>query len=266
MDTIKTYQKIVIKIGSSSLTHDSGLIDLWKMEQLVKQIANLYNSGRDIIIVSSGAIAAGMGKLKFANRPLEISEKQAAAAIGQSVLMHMYDKFFSEFGLTVAQILLTKDDMASDKRRSHCIHALDRLIEHRIIPIVNENDVVAVDEIKVGDNDTLSAEVCVMADFDLLVILSDIDGVYTKDPNRHPDARLIPSIGSLQALNEITASDTSSTVGTGGMITKFNAAKILHTFNKDMLIVNASTKNILNQCFDGVATGTVFKFSSHKEG
>ncbi|HSN67027.1 MAG TPA: glutamate 5-kinase, partial [Fusibacter sp.] len=162
MESLNNFNKIVIKIGSSSLTHESGLLDLWKMESLVKQIANLYNSGKSIIIVSSGAIAAGIGKMKLSERPKSMPEKQAAAAVGQSTLMHMYEKFFSEYGITVAQVLLTREDMYEPTRRAHCINALDALIKHRIIPIVNENDVVAIDEIKVGDNDTLSAEVCKM--------------------------------------------------------------------------------------------------------
>ena len=261
METIRKYHKIVIKIGSSSLTPASGRIDLWKMEQLVKQIANLYNSGKQVIIVSSGAIAAGMGIMKFNEKPKDIPDKQAAAAVGQSVLMHMYEKFFSEYGITVAQILLTKEDMDTENRRIHSINALDRLIHHQIIPIVNENDVVAVDEIKVGDNDTLSAEVCKMMDFEILVILSDIDGVFDKDPRHNPDAVMIPKIDSIETLNGISAGDSVSTVGTGGMVTKFNAAKLLHSCGKDMLIVNAQTQGILNLCFTGQASGTLFKFS-----
>jgi len=155
-NTLKSLNQIVIKIGSSSLTHESGLIDLWKMESLVKQIANLFNSGKDVIVVSSGAIAAGIGKMKLTEKPKAMPEKQAAAAVGQSTLMHMYEKFFSEYGITVAQVLLTKEDMYEESRRAHCVNALSALINHRIIPIINENDVVAIDEIKVGDNDLIS--------------------------------------------------------------------------------------------------------------
>lgn len=261
METIQNYSKIVIKIGSSSLTHESGRIDLWKMEQLVKQIANLYNAGKEVIIVSSGAIAAGMGIMKFDEKPKDIPDKQAAAAVGQSVLMHMYEKFFSEYGITVAQVLLTKEDMDTQTRSEHSVNALDRLIHHRIIPIVNENDVVAVDEIKVGDNDTLSAEVCKMMNFEILVILSDIDGVFDKDPRHNSEAVMIPKIDSIEILDGISAGDSVSTVGTGGMVTKFNAARLLNACEKDMLIVNAQTPNILNLCFTGKAIGTLFKFS-----
>lgn len=253
-------KKIVIKIGSSSLTHESGMLDLWKMESLVKQIANLYNSGKDIIVVSSGAIAAGIGKMKLSEKPKTIPEKQAAAAVGQGTLMHMYEKFFSEYGITVAQVLLTKEDMVQKKRRQHSINALTTLISHRVIPIVNENDVVAIDEIKVGDNDTLSAEVCKMIDFDNLIILSDINGVYNKDPRKHADAVMIPVIDSLNALDAIDAGDAGSNVGTGGMVTKFMAARIIASAHKTLFIVNSGKANVLNELFSGQPQGTFFDF------
>ncbi len=265
MHSLTEYKKIVIKIGSSSLTHDSGLIDLWKMEQLVKQIANLYNKGLSVIVVSSGAIAAGMGKMKFESRPKEIHEKQAAAAVGQSTLMHMYEKFFSEYGITVAQVLLTKEDMDNPSRRQHSINALSTLIKYGIVPIVNENDVVAIDEIKVGDNDTLSAEVCFMMDYEMLIILSDIDGVYDKDPRCNPDAVMIPLIESLEAMNLISAGGSGSEVGTGGMQTKLGAARLLSEAHKDLLIVNSQTENILNLVFTGKAHGTLFRFSGRNK-
>lgn len=253
-------KKIVIKIGSSSLTHESGLLDLWKMESLVKQIANLYNSGKDIIVVSSGAIAAGIGKMKLSEKPKTIPEKQAAAAVGQGTLMHMYEKFFSEYGITVAQVLLTKEDMVQKTRRQHSINALTALIAHRVIPIVNENDVVAIDEIKVGDNDTLSAEVCKMIGFDNLIILSDINGVYNKDPRKHTDAVMIPVIDSLNALDAIDAGDAGSSVGTGGMVTKFKAARIIASAQKTLFIVNSGKANVLNELFSGQPHGTFFDF------
>ncbi len=260
LNTLKNLNRIVIKIGSSSLTHESGLLDLWKMESLVKQIANLYNSGKDIIIVSSGAIAAGIGKMKLPEKPKSMPDKQAAAAVGQSTLMHMYEKFFAEFGITVAQVLLTKDDMYQETRREHCVNALEALIAHRIIPIINENDVVAIDEIKVGDNDTLSAEVCKMINFENLIILSDINGVYNKDPRKHDDAVMIPVIDSLEALDLIDAGDAGSTVGTGGMQTKFNAARTIESVGKTMFIINSGIPDILNHLFNGQPFGTFFDF------
>lgn len=257
---INTQQNIVIKIGSSSLTHETGLIDLWKMESLVRQIVNIHNSGKQIIIVSSGAIAAGMGKMKFNGRPKTIPEKQAAAAVGQSTLMHMYEKFFSEYGITVAQVLLTREDMYEPTRREHCKNAVNTLIEHRIIPIINENDVVAIDEIKVGDNDTLSAELCKMINFECLIILSDINGVYDKDPRKFSDAKQIFEINDLATLNSIDAGDTDTNVGTGGMITKFNAARILEDGGMNLLIVNSQTENVLNRVLSGEMLGTFFNF------
>jgi len=258
------HSKIVIKVGSSSLTHTSGRIDLYKMEKLVKQIANLYNQGKSIILVSSGAIAAGVGKMRLPKRPDNIPEKQAAAAVGQTTLMHMYEKFFSEYGITVAQVLLTKEDMDTETRRLHCVNALCALIDHQIIPIINENDVVAVDEIKVGDNDTLSSEVCAMMDYDGLIILSDIDGVYDKDPHRYPDAVKIDEIDTLETMDHIAAGGSGSSLGTGGMQTKFRAAQLLAAAEKDMLILNSDTDNVLNIAFTSDAVGTVFNFSKKR--
>lgn len=258
--SILELNRIVIKIGSSSLTHESGLIDLWQMEKLVRQIVNIYNNDKEVIIVSSGAIAAGMGKMKLKERPKTIPEKQAAAAVGQTSLMHMYEKLFSEYGVGVAQVLLTKDDMYEETRAQHCKNAIDKLLEHKIIPIINENDVVAIDEIKVGDNDTLSAEVCKLADFELLIILSDINGVYNKDPHKHPDAIQLYEINQLETLTTINASGAGSNVGTGGMITKFNAARILQSVDKKLLIVNSSEENILNRALNSEKVGTYFNF------
>jgi glutamate 5-kinase len=243
--------RIVIKIGSSSLTHESGLIDLWKMEKLVRQIVNVYNSGKEVIVVSSGAIAAGMGKMRLKERPKTIPEKQAAAAVGQTELMHMYEKLFSEYGVGVAQVLLTKEDMYEPSRVEHCRNALDKLLEHHV---------VAIDEIKVGDNDTLSAEVCKLTGFDMLIILSDIDGVFNKDPHRFDDAEQLFDITDIRALDAINASGAGSNVGTGGMITKFNAARILHGVSKRLLIVNSATENVINKALCGEKVGTYFNF------
>lgn len=259
---VTTQNELVIKIGSSSLTHESGLIDLWKMESLVRQIANIHNSGKKIIIVSSGAIPAGMGKMHLSERPKSIPEKQAAAAVGQSTLMHMYEKFFSEYSITVAQVLLTKEDMYEETRREHCTNALNALIEHNIVPIINENDVVAIDEIKVGDNDTLSAEVCKMISFECLIILSDINGVYDKDPRQNSDAIQISEIYDVKELDSIDAGDSNSSVGTGGMITKFNAARLLADSKINLLIVNSQVDHVLDRTLKGEKLGTFFHFSN----
>lgn len=253
------HNNVVIKIGSSSLTHPSGLLNLWKMEQLVKQIANLHNMGKSVIVVSSGAIAAGMGKMRMLEKPKAIEEKQAAAAVGQSTLMHMYEKFFSEYAISVAQILVTGEDFEDSNRSAHCKNTIKTLLKHRIVPIVNENDAVAIDEIKVGDNDTLSANICLLMDFDALILVSDINGVYDKDPNVYPDAIKIPLIDSLEMLDQISAGGSNSAVGTGGMSTKFGAGKMLAYKGKDMLIVNGSTESIINNVFNGEPFGTLFR-------
>lgn len=263
--SLSDIQKVVIKIGSSSLTHESGRIDLWKMEKLVRQVANIRHSGKHVILVSSGAIAAGMGKLHFKRRPESIPEKQAAAAVGQTTLMHMYEKLFAEYGLAVAQVLLTKEDLYEPSRIEHAKNALDVMLDLGIIPIINENDAVAVEEIKVGDNDTLSAEVCRHSEFELLIILSDIDGVYNKNPRDYSDAIMLTSIDNLEALDAIEASDASTEVGTGGMITKLNAARILNPCHIPLLIVNSQSENILNRCLNGENLGTLFDWREHHE-
>ncbi len=262
--TLKDFKSIVIKIGSSSLTHDSGLIDFYKMDSLVRQIANLHNSGKDVVVVSSGAIAAGIGKMKLKEKPSTIPEKQAAAAVGQGTLMYMYEKLFSEYGVTVAQVLLTREDMYQEVRRENSINAFNSMIKHRIVPIVNENDVVAIDEIKVGDNDTLSAEVCKMLAFENLTIMSDIEGVYNKDPRVHSDAFMIEYIGSLPELSQIEAGDAGSMVGTGGMQTKIRAAQIIAEAGSTMFIVNSGHPDVLNELLHGKKCGTFFDFRTDK--
>lgn len=257
-DFLDTINSIVIKIGSSSLTHDNGLLDLEKMDGIVRQIANIHNSGKDIIIVSSGAIAAGRGKMNFEKRPTKLEDKQAAAAVGQVVLMHMYQKMFAEYGIKVGQILLTKYDIGDPQRSTLSKNTMATLKKHRIIPIVNENDAVATDEIKVGDNDTLSALVCNLSDSDCLVLLSDINGLYDSNPHSNKDAKLIEHIDVIDDTVINFAGDTDSSVGTGGMITKINAAKLIMDNDKGMFIINSDLDNSLNDLISGKNIGSLF--------
>ncbi len=252
-------KRIVVKIGTSTLTHETGLLDLNRMESIVRQLANLHNKGLDIVIVSSGAIGAGMGKLGITKKINTIPEKQAAAAVGQGILVHMYEKLFSEYGKTVAQMLLTKNDMANRSRFLNARNTFFALFKQRTITIVNENDAVAVDEIKFGDNDTLSALVTNLVDADLLILLSDIDGLYDSDPRINNNAKLIYTVKKIDDTIKNIAGDAGTKFGTGGMITKINAAEIATASGTCMLIVNGSTNNIINRVLDGEMLGTLFK-------
>lgn len=194
---INHVKRIVFKIGTSTLTHSTGLLDLNRIENIVRQLTNIHNKGIEIVLVSSGAIGAGMGKLGLEKRPKTIPEKQAAAAVGQGVLLHMYEKLFSEYGKTVAQILLTKEDLLNRKRFLNARNTFFALLNQGVIPIVNENDAVAVDEIKFGDNDTLSAMVTSVVEGDLLVLLSDIDGLYDSNPKENENAKLISYVDTI---------------------------------------------------------------------
>lgn len=257
-ELLKNVHRIVIKVGTSTLTYENGLLNFQRIESLVRQIADIHNRGYEVILVSSGAIGAGMGKLGLKNRPKTIPEKQAAAAIGQGFLMQMYEKFFSEYGQIVAQILITKDDMEDTKRVKNAKNTFDKLIEQRVIPIVNENDAIATEEIKFGDNDTLSAVVSKLTSADLLILLSDIDGMYDCNPNNNPNAKLISHIKEITPQIENAADDSDSSLGTGGMITKLNAGKIVTSYGAAMFIVNGGTKNIIQSVIDGDEVGTLF--------
>lgn len=256
---LNNVKKVVVKVGSSTLTHESGLLNLNQMDILVRQLANLQNMDLEVTLVTSGAIAAGMGKLNLNKRPETIPEKQAAAAVGQGILLHMYEKLFSEYGQTVAQILLTKEDLMDKNRFLNCSNAMLSLLSQRVIPIINENDAVAVDEIKFGDNDTLSAEVAGLIEADLLIILSDINGFYDGNPKTNKSAKLVHFVEEITPDIEAAAGDTASSIGTGGMYTKIQAGKIASGFGTDMIIVNGSIPNILEQVIEGKNVGTLFK-------
>ncbi|MDD2955146.1 MAG: glutamate 5-kinase [Oscillospiraceae bacterium] len=251
-------KKIVVKVGTSTLTHGTGLINIRRMERFVKTLADLKNSGRDLILVSSGAIGVGVGKLGLAARPSDTPSKQAAAAVGQCELMYLYDKLFSEYNHPVAQVLLTRDVVELSARKANCVNTFRRLLEMGVIPVVNENDTVAVEEIEFGDNDTLSAMVAVLAGADALVILTDIDGLYEEDPRKNPAAALIPEVEEVTDEILALAGGVGSSRGTGGMVTKLHAAQIACPAGIEMAIVNGSDPEILYDLFEGKAVGTRF--------
>ncbi len=256
---ISNIKRVVVKIGTSTLTHQSGLLNLRQIDNIVKTLADIHNSGKEIILVSSGAIGVGCGKLGLKSRPQDIPSKQAASAIGQCELMYLYDKLFSEYNLVVSQMLLTRDVIEDEKLKLNVTNTLGKLLEWGVIPIVNENDTVAVDEIVIGDNDTLSAVVAVLAKADLLVIMSDIDGLYDSNPKQNKDAKLIPLVTEITEEIMSMAGGAGSEHGTGGMLTKLHAGKLAMSGGVDMVIVNSSSHDVLYDLFDGNLKGTYFK-------
>ena len=250
--------RIVVKVGTSTLTHATGRLNIRRVEALCKVLSDLKNAGHEIILVSSGAIGMGVGKLMLTSRPTDMPTKQAAAAVGQCERMYVYDKLFSEYHHTVAQILLTGSDVENPQRHDNFRNTMFRLLELGALPIVNENDTVVTDEIAVGDNDTLGAVVAVSVAADLLVLLSDIDGLYTADPHKHPDARLIDRVETITPEIEALAGGKGSALGTGGMATKLSAAKLATEAGTDMIIANGQHPELLYEIADGNAVGTRF--------
>ena len=250
--------RICVKVGTSTLTHSSGHLNIRQVEQLCKVLSDLKNAGHEIILVSSGAIGMGVGKLSLGKRPGDMPTKQAAAAVGQCELMYIYDKAFSEYNHTVAQILLTGDDLEHRDRRENFRNTLFRLLELGALPMVNENDTIVTDEIKIGDNDTLGAIVAVHVEADLLVILSDIEGLYTADPRRDPGARLLTRVDRLTPEIWALAQGKGSELGTGGMTTKLHAADIATSHGCDVVIANGKRPQALYDIIDGVPVGTRF--------
>ena len=250
--------RIVIKGGTSTLTHKSGNINIRHFENLCKVISDLKNAGHEMILVSSGAIGMGVGKLSLREKPKDMPTKQAAAAVGQCELMYTYDKYFSEYGHTIAQILLTGSDLQNESRYLNFRNTMNRLLEMGALPIINENDTVATEEIAVGDNDTLGAIVATGTDADLLILLSDIKGLYTDDPHKNPDAKLIPEVFELTDEIKSLGGDAGSSLGTGGMATKLHAAEICMNHGTDMVITDGSDPNILYEIADGEKIGTKF--------
>lgn len=254
--------RLVIKIGTSTLAHTGGRLNIRRTEELCKTISDLKNAGIEIILVSSGAIGMGTGKLSLKERPADMPTKQAAAAVGQCELMYTYDRLFSEYNHTVAQILITADDIRHEERHRNFSNTLNRLLALGVIPVINENDTIATEEIAVGDNDTLAAYVATSAQAELLVLLSDIDGLYTADPRKNPDAKLISEVRELDEKTMALGGGSGSSLGTGGMRTKLTAAKICTDAGCDMIIANGAEPSVLYRIADGEAVGTRF-FAKH---
>lgn len=253
------FHRIVIKVGSSTLTHPNGGLNFQKIDQLAMAISDLKNNGKQIILVSSGAVSAGVSKLHMQKRPSSMKEKQAAASVGQSELMFIYDKFFSQYGQTIGQLLLTKTITASDVLRTNAINTFETLLDYGVIPIVNENDSIATDEIAYGDNDTLSAVTAHITNADLLILLSDIDGLYNDNPSTNPHAKLIPVVPTITPEIENMAKGAGSEQGTGGMITKIKAAQYSCSHHIPMIIANGEDPRILYNIVKGTYRGTLFE-------
>lgn len=250
--------RIVVKVGTSTLAYPTGRMNLRRVETLCRVLSDLKNAGHEIILVSSGAIGMGAAKLGLSERPRDVPGKQAAAAVGQCELMYAYDKLFSQYHHTVAQILVTGGDVEQETRRAHFQNTLFRLLEMGALPVVNENDTVATEELGIGDNDTLSAIVAVCAGAELLVLLSDIDGLYTADPRRDASARLVRRVEEFTPEILALAQGEGSRLGTGGMVTKLKAAEMAMGSGMDMVIANGADPNVLYEIMAGKAVGTRF--------
>ncbi|MDO4648949.1 MAG: glutamate 5-kinase [Eubacteriales bacterium] len=269
-ECLKDKQRIVIKIGSSSLVHQkTGRLNLKKLEILVREICDLSNQGKDVVLVSSGAIAVGIASIGLREKPTELKRKQACAAVGQAKLMMIYQQLFSEYGHVAGQILMTKGTMVNDTNRFNAKNTFEELLAMNVIPIVNENDSVSTFETKYmdkfGDNDTLSSVVAALIEADLLILLSDIDGLYTDDPNTNPDAEFIDVVEELdEHLLEMGKGSTGSKVGTGGMATKLTAARIATAAGADMVIANGGDFHVIHKIIEGRKHGTVFAHNTDK--
>jgi len=250
--------RIVIKIGTSTLTYENGCVNIRRIESLCKIVSDIKNAGNEVILVSSGAIGMGVGKLRLGERPRDIAGKQACAAVGQCELMYTYDKLFSEYNHTVAQLLLTASDLSCEDRHEKFNNTMTRLLELAVLPIINENDTVATEEIAFGDNDTLAAKIAVSIKADLLILLSDIDGLYTSDPHKNKSARLIPEVHELTDDILSLAGSAVTKLGTGGMETKLRAAKITTEAGCDMIITNGEYPERLYAIMDNEKVGTRF--------
>lgn len=259
---IKSAQRIVVKVGTSTLTYENGNINLTRIERLTRTLSDIINSGMEVILVSSGAIGVGISKLKLKEKPKKIREKQAVAAVGQCELMHIYSKFFGEYSHTVGQILLTRDVIEDKHICKNVYNTFETLLDKGIVPIVNENDTVSIDEIenivRFGDNDKLSAVVAGLVKADLLIILSDIDGFYDCDPRENDSAKLLDKVEHVTKELESCAGGVGSSLGTGGMITKLSAAKIAAKYDVDMVLANGQDPRILFDILAGKKVGTLF--------
>ena len=266
-EKLRDKKRVVVKIGSSSITHPgTGAINLTKLEILVRELCDLKNMGKDVILVSSGAIAVGRQTIGFHHRPKSVAEKQACAAIGQAQLMMIYQKLFAEYNQVASQVLMTKNTMVDNLNRRNAQNTFEELLKLGSIPIVNENDTIATYEIEFGDNDTLSAVVAALIGADLLILLSDIDGLFTDDPHLNKKARFIDVVESIDAhLIEMGKGTTGSSVGTGGMATKLKAAKLATSAGADMIIANGEDFHIIHRIINGECCGTLFRANQREE-
>lgn len=262
LDTART---IVCKVGTSTLTHETGRTNLRCMEELVTVLSDLMNQGRQVVLVTSGAIGVGVGKLGLSQRPKDTAGKQAAATVGQCELMFMYDKMFSQYGHKVGQLLITKEDVDDPKRRQNLVQTFEKLFDFGAIPIINENDAVAVDEIVYGDNDSLSAVVATLIHADALVILTETDGLYTANPMKNPDARRIARVEEITDEIRSFASGDGTALGTGGMVTKLHAAEIATAAGVDTYVISGKDPRDIYRLMDGADIGTHF-IARHSDG
>lgn len=258
MAVLKDVKRLVVKVGTSTLTYDTGKTNIRRMHKLVSVLSDIVNSGVEVALVTSGAIGVGVGKLGLKERPSDISGRQAAATVGQCELMFMYDKLFGEYGHTVGQLLITKSDVDSEERRKNLVNTFDKLFDYGAVPIVNENDSVAVDEIVYGDNDSLSAIVAKLVNADALIILTDIDGLYDDNPNENEDAKLISQVDEITDELIAVAGGHGSRFSTGGMVTKLHAAQIAMDAGIDTIVMNGAAPESIYKALDGKQIGTFF--------
>lgn len=259
MSVLRHPKRIVIKVGTSTLTYETGKTNIRRLAKLVSVLSDLHNAGHEVVLVSSGAIGVGAGKLGLPCRPSDTMGRQAAAAVGQCELMFMYDKFFSEYGHKIGQLLITKSDVESQERRAHLINTFDRLLKYGAAPIVNENDSVSIEELVFGDNDCLSAHVAKLVQADALIMMTDIDGLYSGNPKEEPDAHLITNVKRIDEGLKALAGGSGSNRGTGGMITKLNAAEIATRAGIPVIIMNGETPTDLYKAVEGRQVGTFFE-------
>lgn len=257
-EALKKAKRIVIKVGTSTITYANGKRNFSQIDRLAREISDLQNQGKEMILVTSGAVAVGVDRMGLPGKPKTIPGKQAAAAVGQGVLMHTYEKFFADYGQIVAQVLITKTEAIDRHRYTNTRNTFMELMRQRVIPIVNENDVVALDELKIGDNDNMSALVAGIVDADLVIILSDVDGLYTANPQTHPDAVIVPEVAEITPEIEASAGGVGSALGTGGMATKIQAAKAATSSGIHLVIASGTEKNAITRVLQGEELGTLF--------
>lgn len=257
-EALKKAKRIVIKVGTSTITYANGKRNFSQIDRLAREISDLQNQGKEMILVTSGAVAVGVDRMGLPGKLKTIPGKQAAAAVGQGVLMHTYEKFFADYGQIVAQVLITKTEAIDRHRYTNTRNTFMELMRQRVIPIVNENDVVALDELKIGDNDNMSALVAGIVDADLVIILSDVDGLYTDNPQTHPDAVIVPEVAEITPEIEASAGGVGSARGTGGMATKIQAAKAATSSGIHLVIASGTEKNAITRVLQGEELGTLF--------